>query len=275
MILRSVHPYAGVTLLKLRVIPILFIKNGFIVRSEGFNYHQNIGNFKDQADRFNQWDCDELMFIDISRDKHYDIRRDDMNVKTLGSMVDIISEVSKISFTPLTCGGGIRMLSDAESFIRNGADKITVNTGAYIRPGLIREIANKLGSQCVTVSIDYRVIDDSPVVFVSNGTLNTGMSIFNWINVCEERGAGEFLLNCIDRDGKANGFDCKTIEAAIQSTSVPVIACGGAGDEVDFLDLASKTSVSGMAAGNYFHFTEQSYPRLKKFLVKKGVNVRP
>lgn len=253
----------------------LYIKNGFIVRSEGFNYHQNIGNFRDQAARYNQWNCDELIFIDISREKTYDIRRDDMKVKTLGSMVDIVSEISKVCFTPLTCGGGIRTVEDAEAFVRNGADKVTVNTGAWMYPRLIKRIARKLGSQCVVVSVDYKMQEGTPVVFVNHGTVDTGMSLFSWLHHCEGEGAGEFMLNAIDRDGQANGFDYPTITTACNMASVPVIACGGAGDEFDFLDLAENTHAAGLAAGNYFHFTEQSYPRLKKFLVQKGVNVRP
>lgn len=261
-------------MLKRRVIPILFIKNGFTVRSEGFNYHQNIGNFKDQAERYNQWNCDELILIDISREKTYDIRRDDMKVKTQGSMVDIVSEISKVCFTPLTCGGGIRTVEDAEAFIRNGADKVTVNTGAYQSP-LVHDIAVRLGSQAVVVSIDYKIVDNKPIVFVEHGTVNTRMSLFEWMNACESMGAGEFLLNAIDRDGMATGFDCHTITTACNMASIPVVACGGARDEFDFLDLAENTHVAGLAAGNYFHFTEQSYPRLKKFLAMKGVNVRP
>lgn len=261
-------------MIKRRLIPVLYIKNGLIVRSEGFSYHHNIGNVVSEAGRYNEWNVDELIYIDISREKHYDLRRDDYNVNTYNSIGSIINEISRVCFMPLTFGGGIRTIDDVTFRIQNGADKITLNTGAFENPKLITQAAEKYGSQAVVISIDYKIVDDQPIVFTNFGQKNTGKSVYNWIKECENIGAGEIFLNSIDHDGKANGYDTETIGKVVASTKLPVIACGGAGSPEDFVDLAKKTNVTAIAAGNIFHFTELSYPRAKILLKKEGLNFR-
>lgn len=261
-------------MIKTRLIPILYIKNGLIVRSEGFSYHQNIGNVIDEAKRYNEWNIDELIYIDISREKFYDLRRDDLGVKSLNSIEEIISEISKVCFMPLAFGGGIRTIHDVDFRIRNGADKVVLNTGAFINPDLIKEVSEKYGSQAVIISIDYKVIDSQPLVYTHFGQNNTGFTVFEWIKKCEGLGTGEIFLNSIERDGQANGYDLETIKAVVNATSLPVIACGGVGEIGHFAELAKTVSVSAMAAGNFFHFTELSYPRAKVFLKKENLNFR-
>lgn len=261
-------------MLKRRLIPVLYIKNGLIVRSEGFSYHHNIGNVVKEAERYNSWNVDELIYIDISRDKHYDLRRDDYNINAYNSINSIINEISKVCFMPLTFGGGIRTIDDISFRIQNGADKITLNTGAWENPKLITQAAEKYGSQAVVISIDYRIINKKPVVLTKFGQKNTGQHIYNWIKECENLGAGEIFINSVDRDGKASGYDIETISKAVSSTKLPVIACGGAGTLEDFVELAKQTEVSAIAAGNIFHFTELSYPRAKTLLKKEGLNFR-
>ena len=261
-------------MLKRRLIPVLYIKNGFIVRSEGFSYHHNIGNVTAEAGRYNGWNVDELIYIDISREKYYDLRRDDYNVNAYDSIGTIINEISKVCFMPLTFGGNIRTIDDVSFRIQNGADKITLNTGAFENPKLVTQTAEKYGSQAVVMSIDYKVIDGQPIVFTNFGQKNTGKSVYNWVKECENLGAGEIFLNSIDRDGKADGYDIETIGKVVASTKLPVIACGGAGSPEDFVNLAKKTNVSAIAAGNIFHFTELSYPRAKILLKKEGLNFR-
>lgn len=261
-------------MLKRRLIPVLYIKNGFIVRSEDFSVHQIMGNIISEAKRYNDWDVDELIYVDISRVKEYDFNRDDHKVESYNTIDQIIQKISKVCFMPLTFGGGIRTIEDIDMRIRNGADKITLNTGALENPDLIKQASLKYGAQCVVMSIDYRMEDDQPMVYSNHGQNNTGKTVYEWIKECEESGAGEIFLNCIDRDGKANGYDTKTIIKVVESTRLPVIACGGAGDDYDFVDLAEDTNVSAIAAGNWFHFVERSYPRAKKLLKKNKVNVR-
>ncbi|OGN00500.1 MAG: imidazole glycerol phosphate synthase cyclase subunit [Candidatus Yanofskybacteria bacterium RIFCSPHIGHO2_01_FULL_42_12] len=261
-------------MIKRRLIPVLYIKNGLIVRSEGFSYHHNIGNVVKEAARYNSWDVDELIYIDISREKHYDLRRDDYNVNAYNSIGSIIKEISKVCFMPLTFGGGIRTIDDVSFRIQNGADKITLNTGALENPKLITQAAERYGSQAVVISIDYKIIENQPIVFTDFGQKNTSKSVYNWVKECENLGAGEIFINSIDRDGKANGYDIETINKTVASTKLPTIACGGAGNLEDFVELAKQTNVSAVAAGNIFHFTELSYPRSKILLKKNNLNFR-
>ncbi len=261
-------------MVKTRLIPVLYIKNGLIVRSEDFSYHQNMGNIINEATRYNEWNVDELIYIDISRTNNYDLRRDDHKIKSYSSKQEIINEISRVCFMPLTFGGGIRFLSDIDVLIKSGADKITLNTGAYENPQLIRACAQKYGSQATVISADYRIVEGQAIVFTNFGETNTGTLLTDWVKETEKLGAGEIFVNAIDRDGKANGFDIETIGQVVESTKLPVVACGGAGDEYDFVDLATATKVSAIAAGNMFHFTERSYPRAKQVLKKNGINVR-
>ena len=261
-------------MLKVRLIPVLYIKNGLIVRSEDFSYHQNIGNVINEASRYNEWDIDELVYIDISREKQYDLRRDDHKIKSTNTIDQIIKDISKVCFMPLTFGGGIRSIEDVDVRIQNGADKVTLNTGAFENPDLIHTVARKYGAQCVVISIDYRLVDGNPLVYTEYGQKNTHTSVFDWIKECERIGAGEILLNAVDRDGKAMGYDIETIGNAVEASRLPVIGCGGAGEMFDFVELAKLTKVSAIAAGNMFHFTERSYPRAKQLLKKEGINVR-
>ncbi len=261
-------------MLKTRLIPVLYIKNGLIVRSEDFSYHQLIGNIINEAARYNEWDVDELIYIDISSTSDYDLRRDDHKIKSYSSVEEIIQNIAKVCFMPLAFGGGIRTLEQIDFLIKSGADKITLNSGAFENPQLIKDAATKYGSQAVILSVDFRIIDNHPVVFTNFGKQNTQTTVFDWIKECEKQGAGEFFLNSIDRDGKANGYDMDTIGKVVEATRLPVIACGGAGDLFDFVDLAKSTKVSAIAAGNIFHFTERSYPHAKQLLKKNGINVR-
>ncbi len=261
-------------MIKTRLIPVLYIKNGLIVRSEDFVYHQNIGNVIDEAKRYNDWNVDELIYIDISRDKFYDLRRDDHNIKSLNSIEEIIKCISRVCFMPLAFGGGVRTMEDVGYIIQNGADKVVLNTGAFLSPNLISDVAEKYGSQAVVVSIDYKIIDNHPIVFTDFGKNNTGVSVFEWVKKCEELGAGEIFINTIDYDGHGTGYDIETIKKVVEFCKIPVVACGGAGKLEHFLDLADATNVSGIAAGNLFHFTELSYPRAKKLLKNGGYNFR-
>ncbi len=261
-------------MIKTRLIPVLYIKNGFIVRSENFSFHQNMGNVIDEAQRYNEWDVDELIYIDISREKFYDTRRDDQGVKSYLSIEEIIKAISKVCFMPLSFGGGIRTIQDVDFRIRNGADKVVLNTGAFLTPELITQVAEKYGSQAAVISIDYKIINGQPMVHTEFGKNNTGVTVYDWIKKCESFGAGEIFLNSIDRDGLANGYDLDTIAKVVTSTSLPVIACGGAGNAEDFVKLSKAIPVSGVAAGNFFHFTELAYPRAKKLLKSQGLNFR-
>ncbi len=257
-----------------RIIPVLFIQNGLIVRSENFNDHQIIGNVISQARRYDGWNVDELIYVDISKDQKYDARRDDHHIKSFSTIDEIVGAVSKVCFMPLTFGGGIKTLDDMAMRIKNGADKILINTAAFNSPSLIRQAALRFGSQAIVISIDYRIVEGKAMCFTEFGDRNTGVDLFDWINECESLGAGEIFLHAVDRDGDSEGFDINLIAQVTERCRLPVIACGGAGTEEDFLDVLEQTNVSAVAAGNFFHFTESSYPRLKKFLKENNIYVR-
>ena len=139
---------------------------------------------------------------------------------------------------------------------------------------LIRQIVNILGSQAVVASIDYKMINNKPILFTDNGINNTKRKITEWIKECEDLGVGEFFLNSIDRDGTGKGFDIRTINLVNKITSLPMIACGGAGTEEHFYKAFKNTEINALSAANFFHFKENSYPNLKKYLNKKKINIR-
>ena len=261
-------------MVKTRLIPVLYILNGLIVRSEGFQTHQNIGNIVNQAQRYNEWDVDELIYLDITRQGSHDLRRDDHRVESYSDIGEIIQRIGSVCFMPLTFGGRIRTMEDIELRIRLGADKVSLNSATLNDPSLIRRAANRYGSQAVVASIDYRMVDGVPTVHADFGRMNTGIPVLEMVRRVVDNGVGEILLNSIDRDGMACGYDIKTVGSVVAASSVPIIACGGAADFHDFVEVARQTGVSAIAAGNIFHFTERSYPRAKQLLIREGINVR-
>ena len=258
----------------LRLIPVLFIKNGLIVRSQKFSKHQVIGNVISQAERLNEWDADELIYIDISRDNKYDARRDDMSIDSMTNIMDIIQEISKVCFMPLSFGGGIRSVSDAVQRVRNGADKIIVNHLLHESQEIVKNISRTLGAQAIIGSIDYQLINGIPVVYTQFGNKKTDYDLFEFIKICEDIGVGEIFLQNIQLDGSAQGFDQEIIEKAVSNTGLPVIACSGAGLAEQFTKPAKIRGLSALAAGNIFNFTERAYPNIKKYLKESGINVR-
>lgn len=260
-------------MLKRRIVPVLFLKNGLIVRSEKFSYHQNLGNPLSEAKRYSDWNVDELIYIDISNVKYYDLRRDDLRVNIDNNFMSIMKAISKVCFMPLTFGGGIKNIFDIRERLKAGADKITINTAAIENPDFISESSSAFGSQCIVVSIDYKKVGDKVKVF-KGGRLGTELEPVSWAVEAERRGAGEIFLNSIDKDGTGEGYDISLINEVVNSVNIPVIACGGAGNFYDFLELVQETDVSAIAAGNIFHFTELAYPRARDLLLNNRINVR-
>jgi imidazole glycerol-phosphate synthase subunit HisF len=258
----------------LRVIPVLFIKNGLITRSQLFEKHQIIGNIIEQAKRLNTYNVDELIYVDISRDELYDLGRDDLSIKNYNSIDQIIEEISKVCFMPLTFGGKIRNLFQAINIIRAGADKIILNTLLFENVNEVKKIVKNIGSQAVIASIDYKVKDGVMYCFKNYGKIITKFKVLDFLKKCEDLGVGEFFLQNIDKDGMKSGFDIENLEKIINKTSLPVIACSGAGSINDFIQASQINNLSAIAAGNYFNFTEHSYPVIKKELKSKKINVR-
>lgn len=243
-------------MLKQRVIPVLFLMDGKIVRSERFNVFKVIGDPYQELARFDEWDADELVYLDISR------QHGGIDMKMLGKIADC-------AFMPLAFGGNIVSADQAVDMIRGGADKIVINTAAHENPGLIEEIALKLGSQAVTVAIDCA----QNSIWTHHGTRQRKETACEWARIVEARGAGEILLNSIERDGTGIGYDLESIEKVAKSVRIPVVACGGVGKFEHFVE-GFGAGADAVAAGNIFHFTENAYPRAKRYLHDKGIPVR-
>jgi imidazoleglycerol phosphate synthase cyclase subunit len=259
-----------------RLIPVLLLKHGLIVRSQWFRVHQVIGNPMSTVERFSNWNVDELVLLDISQDEFHDLRRDDIQQRYGGTgALDVLREVARTCFLPLTFGGRVRTLEDVAVRLSLGADKVTVNTHALAEPSFVTQAAERFGSQCVVVSIDARRDEDgSWEVYAEGGRKATGLEPAAWARRAEELGAGEILLNSIDRDGTAQGYDLELVRSVTEATSVPVIACGGVGSYDDFAPGILEGGASAVAAANIFHFFELSYPHAKRACLEAGLPMR-
>ena len=261
-------------MLKKRLIPVLLLQNGLLVRSERFTIHQIIGNPVHEVERFNQWSVDELIYLDITRDDRYDLRREDQRVRGLSDPLTILEEVSKTCFMPLTWGGRIRSVEQMRERFLRGADKIAINSEAVRRPQLISQAAAAFGSQAVVVSIDARRSPDGKAeVMIDGGRTPAGLRPEAWARQAEERGAGEILLQSIDRDGTGLGYDLELIRAVAGSTTIPVVACSGVGRYEQYAE-GIRAGASAVAAANIWHFKELSDRGGKRALAKAGVEVR-
>lgn len=262
-------------MLKKRLIPCLFLKNGFLVRSELFQTHQLLGNAVHQVERFNAWDVDELIYIDISEDDNYNINRDDLKLKNEAGILEILEAVSKTCFMPLTFGGRIRTIDDIKQRLQRGADKVTINTMSIENPDFITAAARTFGSQCIIVSIDVKRLESGRYeVVYDHGRKSTGKDPVTWAKETEDLGAGEIFLNSVDRDGTGSGYDLDLIRSVSEAVSIPVIACGGVGRFKHLGQGILEGKADAVAAGNIFHFTELSTKQARKELVKMGIDVR-
>jgi imidazole glycerol-phosphate synthase subunit HisF len=262
-------------MLKKRLVPCLFLKNGFLVRSEQFQTHQLLGNAIHQVERFNAWDVDELIYIDITADHDVENGRDDLKIKSESDGLKLLETISKTCFMPLTFGGGIRTMQDIQERISRGADKITLNSSVLENPELISQSAKYFGSQAIVVSMDVKCHGNLRYeVFANHGRRPTGKNPVDWAREVERLGAGEIFLNSIDRDGMACGYDLTLVRQVSDAVRMPVIACGGVGKFSHFAEGIIEGHADAVAAGNIFHFTELSAKQARKALVKMNVDVR-
>ena len=260
--------------LKFRLIPVLLLQNGLLVRSERFSVHQIIGNPVNEVARLNEWCVDELIYLDISRDNSYDLRRDDGKVKGLSDPLQILEAVAKHCFMPLTWGGRIQSLDQIRQIISRGADKVAITSAAVRTPALIGDGARLFGNQAIIVGIDvHRHEDGTPEVYINGGRTPTGLNPAKWAVEAERAGAGEILLQSIDRDGLGNGYDLELIREVVAATSIPIIALGGVG-HFEHYATGVVAGASAVAAANIWHFKELADRLGKKALIKAGVDVR-
>jgi len=261
-------------MLKVRLIPTVLIKNGLLVQSKAFKRHQVLGNPSSVLWRLTNWYSDEVIYLDISRDDVYDLKRDDLNFKNINSIHEIIKEVSRKCFMPLTIGGKIRNLDHIYQRLKSGADKVSINTQAFKDPKFIEKAAKEFGSQCIVVSIDAKVQESGNwLVYIDGGRTPTKYTPQQWAIKAQKLGAGEILLNSIDQDGMGKGYDINLISSVVEAVNTPVIALGGVG-KWEHLAEGIKTNVSAVSAANIFNYTENSVFQAKNFLFDSGFNVR-
>lgn len=260
-----------------RLIPVILLKNGLIVRSQLFRIHQSIGNPLHTVRRLSNWNVDELVLLDISSEDHHDLRRDDLQVQYADStLLGLLPEIARLCFMPLAVGGRIHNVADMRARFAAGADKCVINSQAVRTPALITEAAQAFGAQAVVVSMDaLRKDDGSYEVFIDGGKTATGLQPHTWARECEALGAGEILINSIDRDGSGYGYDLDLVRLVTQAVSIPVIACGGAGKYEDFAPAIAQGGASAVAAANIFNFYELAYPHAKRACIQAGVTMRP
>lgn len=260
---------------KNRLIPVVLMKNGVVVQSKSFKRYQRLGNPSTIVERLSDWAADELIYLDISRDSVYDLGRDDLNFSNPHSIIDILKEVAKRCFMPLTFGGRVKSVHDVFERISNGADKVSINSQAVLNPALITECAKEFGSQCIVVSVD--VLEQEPncwEVFIDGGKKATGLTPVEWAYQAQELGAGEIFLNSINRDGAGQGYDIPLIRAVAEKLSIPLIACGGVGEWEHLSEGLSQGQANAVAAANIFHYTENSVFEAKKYLYDNKINIR-
>lgn len=248
-----------------RVIPCLDVHNGRVVKGVNFVNLRDAGDPVEIARAYDQAGADELVFLDITASS--DER---------ATMADMVRRVAETVFIPFTVGGGIRTVEDFRRLLREGADKISVNSSAIDNPGLISDAADKFGRQCVVVAIDARRREDRSGwnVYKHGGRIDTGLDAVEWAMKADRMGAGEILLTSMDCDGTKAGYDCELTALIADNVSVPVIASGGAGTREHFYEALTGGKADAALAASLFHYKEMEINDLKHYLRDRGVPVR-
>ena len=247
-----------------RIIPCLDVKDGRVVKGVNFLGLADVSSPVKLAKFYSECGADELVFYDITA-----------SAEGRALFTDILTEVARTIFIPLTVGGGINTLDDFDRVLKCGADKVSVNSGAIRNPELIREAAMRYGNQCVVISADVKRVDGEFRVFAKGGREDTGLEAISWIKRCVELGAGEVVVNSIDTDGVKGGFDIELLRLVCDAVNVPVIASGGAGSVDHFVDLFREIpDIDAGLAASVFHFGEIAISDLKKELKSNGISVR-
>ena len=246
-----------------RIIPCLDIKNGRTVKGVNFVDLKDAGNPVELAKKYSETGADELVFLDISATEER--RR---------TLINLVREVAETINIPFTVGGGINSVEDVELLLKNGADKVSINSSAVKNPDLIYEIAAKYGSQCVVVAIDAKQIGGDWIVHLVGGKVPTELNLFDWAKEVEQRGAGEILFTSMDNDGTKNGFANEALAKLSEIVNIPIIASGGAGTMLDFEEVFTNGKADAALAASVFHFQEIEIPVLKQFLEDRKIAVR-
>ena len=248
-----------------RIIPCLDVNNGRVVKGVNFVDLKDAGDPVEIAKAYDKAGADELVFLDITASSD---RRN--------TVVDMVRKVAETVFIPFTVGGGIRTVDDFRALLREGADKISINSSAIDTPNLISDAADKFGSQCVVVAIDAKKRADGNGwnIYKHGGRIDVGIDALEWAHKVEKLGAGEMLLTSMDCDGTKAGYDLELTRAVAEAVNIPVIASGGAGNLEHFYDALTDGKADAALAGSLFHYKELEIKEVKEYLRGRGVSVR-
>ena len=248
-----------------RIIPCLDVHNGRVVKGVNFVNLRDAGDPVEIAAAYDKAGADELVFLDITASSD-----------NRSTVVDMVRRVAETVFIPFTVGGGIRTVEDFRMLLREGADKISINSSAIANPRLITDAADKFGRQCVVVAIDAKRRADGSGwnIYKNGGRVDMGMDALEWARTVDQLGAGEILLTSMDCDGTKAGYDNELTAAVASAVSVPVIASGGAGNKEHFYDTLTAGRADAALAASLFHYKELEIRDLKKYLADRGISVR-
>ena len=248
-----------------RVIPCLDVKDGRVVKGINFVNLRDAGDPAEVAAAYDKAGADEVVFLDITASSD-----------SRATQLEWVRQVASKVFIPFTVGGGVRTVEDFKAILREGADKIAINSAAIMNPQLISDAADKFGSQCVVVAIDAkkRANGDGWNIYKNGGRVDMGMDAVEWAIKAEKMGAGEILLTSMDRDGTKEGYDLSLTKAIAEAVSIPVIASGGAGTLQHFYDALVEAKAEAVLAASLFHYKELEIMQVKEYLHQRGVSVR-
>lgn len=247
-----------------RIVPCLDMTQGKVVKGIQFVNFRDAGDPVKLAKEYDKQGADELVFLDITA-----------TVENRDILLDVVRRTAKEVTIPFSVGGGIRTVSDMRMILRAGADKVSVNTGAFRNPKLISDCAKEFGSQCVVLSLDAKKVGSNRWnVFINGGRTDTGVSAVDWSKTATKLGAGEILLTSIDTDGTKEGFNVELTKKISQAVTVPIIASGGAGKLDDFVEIFKKGFADAALAASLFHFKELTIQQVKNYLRERSILVR-
>ena len=248
-----------------RIIPCLDIKDGRVVKGINFVNLRDAGDAAEVAAAYDKAGADEVVFLDINA-----------SADSRSTQLEWVRQVASKVFIPFTVGGGIRTVEDFKVLLREGADKISINSAAIMNPQLISDAAQKFGSQCVVVAIDAKRREDGSGwnIYKNGGRVDMGMDAVEWAITAEKLGAGEILLTSMDGDGTKAGYDIELTKAISEAVNIPVIASGGAGTEEHFYEALTEGGAEAALAASLFHYKELEIKQIKQYLKDKGVSVR-